>query len=648
MRDPILSNETQTAGPDWPDEVPGAMPPPLGRLLGATLLSAAVLFALDRLGRHWPAALAAWPAPGWLLEFGRARAAGLPAAALLIAASGLAGSWALTRARRAASLAPPPARRRFFWRRTGRVARTPGQAARWPQAWLVTPLALAGAVLAWLLRPAESVATMPDAAFIAGGMLLVAAFSLLLVERIIAAWPPARLPEAAWLSDLAALVLAALLLSGLLELLAGAALDWARPVGGVAALLLLAIGIELALRPLGRLFLPPPPDASARAAAGSLLLGLLAEIARGGGIVGPVRRRFGIDFSRGWALSYIRAALPHVLLLLAVLGWAGTGLVSVDMSQRAIEERFGRPVVVLAPGLHLIPPWPIGAVRRVEFGPLHEMALGTDDITEARTGAEDPPPPSADRLWEQPHPAELTMVIAAPAGAGGTGQSFQVMAADVRIYWRIGLTDADSMRAAYAVSDPVALLHDAAGHAATAYFASRTLDDLLSADLAAIGVSLRTALQAEMDRAGSGIEITLVALEAVHPPAGAASAYHNVQAATISAFAQVSAERGRAAATLAANRRTAIETLDGARAGAAETLASARADAIGFAAERDAARTGREPLLLERRLSVLDHLSGAAVTILDDRIGTAGAPLLDLRPPGGAGVGPAAPGGPSD
>ena len=647
MRDPALSNETQSIGDDRPDAVPGAAAPPVGRLLGAALAAAVILLVLDRLGRHWPMALAAWPAPGWLLEFGRARAAGLPAAALLIAASGLAGTWALTRARSAPRLtlarsAVLPVRERRFWRPRW-PATSPGRAARWPQAWLVSPLALAGAVCAWLLRPAAGVALLPDAAFMVGGGLLIAAFLLLIVERVIAAWPAARLPEAAWLSDLAGLVLAALLVAGLLEILAGAGLGWARPMGAVAALLLLAIGTELALRPLGRLFLPPPTDQAATAAAGSLLLGLLAEMARGGGLAAPVRRRFGIDFSRGWALSYIRAALPHVLLMLAILAWAGTGLVSVGTSQRAIEERFGRPVAVLAPGLHLIPPWPIAAPRRVEFGPLHELALGTADISEARTGAEDAPPPGADRLWEQAHPAEMTMLIASPSGGGGAGQSFQIMAADLRVYWRVGLTDAAALSAAYAVSDPAGLLRDASGHVAAAYFASRTLDGLLSADLAAIGADLRVALQAEMDRAGSGIEVTLVALEAVHPPAGAAAAYHNVQAAAITAQAQVSAERGRAAATLAANRRSAIEALDNARAGAAESVAAARSDALGFAAEQDAARAGRAPLLLERRLSVLDRgLGGAAVTVLDDRIGAAGAPLLDLRPPGAAGTAAAA------
>ena len=69
---------------------------------------------------------------------------------------------------------------------------------------------------------------------------------------------------------------------------------------------------------------------------------------------------------------------------------------------------------------------------------------------------------------------------------------------------------------------------------------------------------LRAAAQADLDAAQSGIEIVAMVVEAIHPPAGAAEAYHAVQAAEINANARVAAERGRAAATLAVGAERAI------------------------------------------------------------------------------------------
>ncbi len=599
-------------------------------LLGALAL-AAVLMGLHALALRLPEL-------AWLAELRRSGLIGLQVGALLIAAAGLAATFAVAAARVRAGLAPrtPTPRGRLLRRLPQRLPAHAGRAARWPQAWLIPPIALAGAACAWLLRPVGGPPVSPEAAYLLGGAQLVVAFGLLIVERSIAVWPAARLPEAGGLRILAMVPLGAALIGGLLELAVGAGLPFVRTVGTVAALILVAVGVELSLRALGRLFLPAPPAEAARAVVTSTIATLLVEGVEGGGIAAPIRRQFGIDFSRSWALSYVRAALPHVLLLLALLGWAATGLVSVGSSERAIEERLGAPVAMLAPGLHAIPPWPFAAVRRVEFGPLHELALGTLQTGTAMLDAEAVPSSSEDRLWEQAHPAELTMVIASPAAGVPERQSFQIMAADLRVFWRVGLSDGAALAAAYGVEDPPALLRSQAGHVAARYFATRTLASLLVADRAAIAADLRAALQAAVDRTGAGIEIAAVAVEAVHPPAEAAASYHNVQAAEIESRAQISAELGRAEATLASNRRSAIEAVTTAQGDAADRLSAARSDALAFDAERDAASA---PLILEKRLRALGAvLANVPVTIIDDRLTGANAPVLDLRPPGARGT----------
>ena len=359
---------------------------------------------------------------------------------------------------------------------------------------------------------------------------------------------------------------------------------------------------------------------------------MLAEGAGTGSLAAPVRQHLGIDFSRSWALAYVRAAFTPLVLVLLLLCWGLTGVALVGFDQRAIYERFGAPVRVLPPGLHLVLPWPLGRVLPVEFGTVHEIGLAGDSASE-RVGAEDPPPHSADRLWEQSHPNEAWFLIAA-ARAGQ--QSFHLVNADIRLFYRIGLTDADAMRATYRIADPVLLLRQAAGRVMAAFFAGRTLDAVLGENREAIADRLRARLQQDLDAAGTGLALTALVINAIHPPGGAADAYHAVQAAQINAEASISAERGRAQATRAAARQGAIALETDAPATAAERTGTATADATRFAADRDAAIAAGEAFLFEHRLArLLPVIANTDVIIIDHRIPATDAPVIDLRPPPG-------------
>ena len=157
-----------------------------------------------------------------LVEIARVRLAALPLAALLGAVAGFAGTLAVARARwRAEAFAPAVTwRRRIVWPAGSPMAVR--KAARWPQALLVTPLAALG-VAAALLVPAGGLAVpvVQQAAWLLGGGLLVLCFPLLVAERLLAAVPPAQLPEAPWLRALAFVAVLAFAAPELLELAAG-------------------------------------------------------------------------------------------------------------------------------------------------------------------------------------------------------------------------------------------------------------------------------------------------------------------------------------------------------------------------------------------------------------------------------------------
>jgi regulator of protease activity HflC (stomatin/prohibitin superfamily) len=562
----------------------------------------------------------------------------LALASLLLALAGLGGTWIMARARRLAASAPVA--RDSGWRRwlpappcgdPGAI----GRAARWPQAILVGALALAAAISVWML-PAG-----PQGGGLAlGCAAIVLAFPMLIAERVLAATPPAVLPEAPALRALVLLPMLAWAAAGLLQIAAALRVPYTGWLGVALGLVLTAVAAELLLRALGRCFLPPPAPATARAAVESTLAGVIADGVRTRSLAAPVRQHLGIDFSRSWALAYVRDATPSVVLLLLLLCWGLSGAVLVNLNQRAVYQRFGEPVAVLQPGLHLILPWPMGQVRRVEFGTIHEMTLSGSDIARPATvAAEALPPPEADRLWEQAHPAELVFLIAS-ATAGR--QSFQVVSADIKLRYRTGLTDRDALLAATGVVNPADLLRAAAGRVIARFFAARTLDAVLGENREAMAEHLRAAVQQDLDRIGSGIELAAVVVEAIHPPAGAAEAYHNVQAAEILANTSISAERGHALASAATAHQNATDMEAKATAAAAETVGGATADLTRFTADKAAATAGGKAFLLERRLaSISDGLARIPLTIIDHRIAPTDAPMLDLRPQ------PAAPGAPS-
>ncbi len=613
---------------------PGSGVPGIVRMLQALTLGGLILSAILAV-LQLRASVAGYAAASPLLvEIARARLAALPLAALLAAVAGLAGTLAVTRARWRAETSTPAVtwRRRIVW--PAGSAMGVRKAARWPQALLVTPLAALGIAAALLFPTGDPPAPVTQqAAWLLGGGLLGLCFPLLVAERLLAAVPPARLPEAPWLRALAFVAVLAFAAAGLLELAAGFGLPWlAARLAALLALLPAAVAAELAGRAIGRCFLPPPPAETARGAANSLLARLMAEGAAARGLAEPMRRHLGIDFARSWALAYVRAAFAPLALLLVLIAWGLSGVAIVPLDQRAVYERFGAPVRVLQPGIHLMLPWPFGRVRTVEFGPVHELALKGTSVSD-RLAAEAVPPPQADRLWERENPAESWFLVA----AHDRQQGFQMVSADIRLFWRVGLNDADALHAAYGAVDPAGLLRQSAERVAAAFFAARTLDESLGENREAMAGALRTRVQRDLDAAGVGLELSAVVIEALHPPGGAAGAYHAVQAAQIDADASISAERGRAFATMSEQRQAATGLLRRATAGAEETLSAARADAIRFAADRDADNGGAPPYRMERRLSASQTLLTAGpLTVLDHRIPPQAVPLLDFRPPPGA------------
>jgi regulator of protease activity HflC (stomatin/prohibitin superfamily) len=189
------------------------------------------------------------------------------------------------------------------------------------------------------------------------------------------------------------------------------------------------------------------------------------------------------------------------------------------------------------------------------------------------------------------------------------------------------------MAATYHCADVEALIRSVASRVMVHYFASRSLDGLLGEQRDALARDIGRTVQADLNHFGSGVELLSVLVESIHPPAGAAAAYHSVQAAQISSQAIVAEERGTAAVTVNEARQEASAATDSASAAAREHTVGAEVAKLAFDAEQESFRDAGQAFVRERYFSQLaEGLGKANLVIIDHRIGSAGgAPTIDLR-----------------
>ena len=328
------------------------------------------------------------------------------------------------------------------------------------------------------------------------------------------------------------------------------------------------------------------------------------------------------------------------------MAWGLSGVTVLRPDQRGIYERFGAPAAVFAPGLHTHLPWPFGSVRRIEFGSVHELTVAMPEEAKSaarlRTvgDADAPPPPDADRLWVESHPAEISYLVPGRRSR----DAFDVVDLDLRLAYRIGLDDSAALAARYSVAEPETLLRAVAGAWLVRAFSTRTLDGLLREDTGRLEEDLKARLQQSLDDVHSGLEIVGVVIDAIHPPPGAAGAYHGVQAAEIRAVAEIAHEQRHAVMIAGEARENAVMVRGTADSTARETLTAAAIDRIHFLADRKAKAEvgGGDAVSLDRTLTALENaLATATLTVVDHRLPTGGTTTLDLRPRGATAAGTA-------
>ena len=560
------------------------------------------------------------------------------ASALLVLVAGLQSAWWVADWR-AQALEPTTAEpsasseasngwsARLFERFGSGLLAQVGTPVLWLCGWSL--LALISVVEFWnLTLPAAQVG---QSASIGAALALALAFGVLVFERRLAQETAAQWPEAAQLAQLCRVAIGCLVISAVCLLFASEASVWPLRLATLIGLLPALVALEFLLRAVLSLFSPRQPRLEPRLLAQSFIADLLRWPPRPLlALQHELHNRFGIDLRQIWAFTYMRRAFLPVLLVVLAIGWALTGVHEVPLQGRGIYERFGKPVEVFGPGLHAGLPWPLGRVLPVENGVVHELATSASDAAApALAPAEGPPPLIANRLWDASHVNDKSQVI---ASRRGDTQGFQIVNMDVRFVYRIGLSDQAALAATYNSADVPTLIRSTASRILVHEFASRTLDELLGEQRTRLADEIGRAVQADLQRLNSGVEILATVVEAIHPPAGAANAYHAVQAAQIGAQALIARERGAASEQTNQAQLQASTARDQAQASAREVNAAAQAADLRFTAEQKAYATAGRAFVLEQYFSQLSQgLAHAKLLILDHRLGADGAPTIDLR-----------------
>ena len=560
------------------------------------------------------------------------------ASALLVLVAGLQSAWWVADWRAqalepttaepiASSEAPNGWSARLFERFGSGLLAQVGTPVLWLCGWSL--LALISVVEFWnLTLPAAQVG---QSASIGAALALALAFGVLVFERRLAQETAAQWPEAAQLAQLCRVAIGCLVISAVCLLFASEASVWPLRLATLIGLLPALVALEFLLRAVLSLFSPRQPRLEPRLLAQSFIADLLRWPPRPLlALQHELHNRFGIDLRQIWAFTYMRRAFLPVLLVVLAIGWALTGVHEVPLQGRGIYERFGKPVEVFGPGLHAGLPWPLGRVLPVENGVVHELATSASDAAApALAPAEGPPPLIANRLWDASHVNDKSQVI---ASRRGDTQGFQIVNMDVRFVYRIGLSDQAALAATYHSADVPTLIRSTASRILVHEFASRTLDELLGEQRTRLADEIGRAVQADLQRLNSGVEILATVVEAIHPPAGAANAYHAVQAAQIGAQALIARERGAASEQTNQAQLQASTARDQAQASAREVNAAAQAADLRFTAEQKAYATAGRAFVLEQYFSQLSQgLAHAKLLILDHRLGADGAPTIDLR-----------------
>ncbi len=258
---------------------------------------------------------------------------------------------------------------------------------------------------------------------------------------------------------------------------------------------------------------------------------LLALFTEPGGIMRNVAQaldyQFGFKVSGTWLYGFLERSFFPALLIWAVLFWSFTCVHEVGPDQVGVKEEFGCIVAKdLGPGIYWTLPAPFGRFRTFSCTEVRSVVVGeVKDETGKKKG-------NRVVLWTEAHGGANDHFIVAVRPEGGKNAakeaaSISFLRVSIPIQFRIredGILDWG-----YRHEDPAAILRRIGEEAATEYFASSSMQEVMSVRREEAENAMKHRIQTMADEAHLGIEVLSVSMLDAHPPAEkVAPAYQEV------------------------------------------------------------------------------------------------------------------------
>jgi len=196
-----------------------------------------------------------------------------------------------------------------------------------------------------------------------------------------------------------------------------------------------------------------------------------------------------------------------LLVVLAIAGWAATGIYRVQPDQQGVVLRFGQWVDTTEPGLRYHLPYPVETVLLPQVTKINQLQLGFRAAGDSRF----------DRNTGRDVPEESRML---------TGDE-NIVETDFTVFWQIK----DAGKYLFNIRDPEGTVKMAAESAMRDMIGRNPIQAALSDKRQPIADAARTELQRLLDSYDAGILITQMQLQKVEPPAAVIDAFNDVQRA---------------------------------------------------------------------------------------------------------------------
>ncbi len=316
-----------------------------------------------------------------------------------------------------------------------------------------------------------------------------------------------------------------------------------------------------------------------------------------------------------------------LIAILAVMFWIGSGIYFVQPDETGVVMRFGQYVYDTNPGVNYHLPYPIETALTPKVTRVNRIDVGMRVVEDTRRGGTEP----------RDVPEESLML---------TGDE-NIVEVEFSVFWTIKPGKGASQYL-FNIQNPEGTVKAVAESAMREAIGHASLQPILTSARTEIEKSVHDLMQKVLDRYEAGVQITEVQMQRVYPPAEAAPAFREVQAARIGAESAQNEAQRYANQKIPDAKGQAAQITQAAEAYREQTVAEATGQAARFLKVYD--EYVKAPEVTRRRiyLETIEKVFGRTNKIILDTNGPGGngiVPYLPLTEPAQRSA-PASPGTP--